>query len=205
MRYWFEGRDTLHTLGEWPYISLEEAKEKAFYLRKQIMNGIDPRAVKRYEREAEKRMARTFAEVAAGWMTKKRRELNSPKNIALIESRISSYILPVFGDRVPDEITAADVLNELLEPIMRSGRIPTAQRIMSICGQIFRYGVILGWATRDPTRDLAGALPSVKQRHFATITDADEFGALLRAVHDYPASAVVREAMKLQYLTFVRP
>jgi len=76
---------------------------------------------------------------------------------------------------------------------------------MQNCGQVFRYGVATGRAERDPTGDLRGALPPVKESHHASIKDPQAIGALLRAIDGYQGSLVTKCALRLAPLLFVRP
>lgn len=50
-----------------------------------------------------------------------------------------------------------------------------------------------------------GALPPTKTKHFAAITDPKEIGPLLRAIDAYEGSSVVKWALQLAPLVFVRP
>jgi integrase len=70
---------------------------------------------------------------------------------------------------------------------------------------VFRYAVATGRADSDPTASLKGALPSVKVKHRAAITEPNKFADLLRAIDGYEGSFVVKCALKFQALTFVRP
>jgi integrase len=59
---------------------------------------------------------------------------------------------------------------------------------------------------RDPAADLRGALrPMLKEKHRAAVTDPEAIGPLLRALHSYHGSVIVRCALRLAPLTFVRP
>jgi integrase len=60
-------------------------------------------------------------------------------------------------------------------------------------------------AERDPTQLLQGALVSPTVKHFATITDPAEFGALLRAIDDYQGDPAVMFALRLTPHVFHRP
>ena len=76
---------------------------------------------------------------------------------------------------------------------------------MQNCGQVFRYAVATGRAERDPTGDLRGALPPVKEKHHASIKDPKAIGALLRAIDGYQGSLITKCALRLAPLLFVRP
>lgn len=104
-----------------------------------------------------------------------------------------------------NEIDAPLVLRKVIEPIQAEGHVETAHRVLSMIGQVFRWAIVRGYATRDPSRDLQGALQKRSHAHYGNITDRAAFGVLLRNIADYRGGVVVREALTLQYLTFVRP
>lgn len=205
MRYWYHGRDTIITLGKWPYMRLREARERRDEIRSQLAHGLDPRAVAEYERTADERRDPTFEELARQWVAGKIAETQSEKQKKLLVNRLELHILPRIGRFTLDEIDAPLLLRTVAEPIQERGTIETAHRVISMIGQVFRWAIVRGHATRDPSRDLQGALRRTPTRHFGSITDRASFGVLLRNIADYRGSVIVREAMTLQYLTFVRP
>ncbi|MFZ4587259.1 MAG: tyrosine-type recombinase/integrase, partial [Candidatus Methylopumilus universalis] len=75
----------------------------------------------------------------------------------------------------------------------------------SNCGQVFRYAIATGRAERDPSADLRGALPPVKEKHFAAVTEPKEVAKLLRVIDDYEGTLIVKCALRLAPLVFVRP
>jgi integrase len=102
------------------------------------------------------------------------------------------------------EITAVELL-DVLRRVEARGALETAHRIKQICGQVFRYAISTGRASRDPSADLRGALPPVRRTHHAAITKPTEVSALLVALSGYHGSLVVRCAMRLAPMVFVRP
>ena len=93
----------------------------------------------------------------------------------------------------------------VIRRIEERGALETAHRALSNCGQVFRYAIATGRAERDSSQDLKGALPPVKTKHFAAQTDPKRFGELLRIFEDYQGSLIVRCALRLAPLVFVRP
>ena len=117
--------------------------------------------------------------------------------------RLEHDVFPIIGRRPIAEITPP----ELLAVIRRiEGRtLDTAHRALRRCGQVFRYGIATGRCERDLSRDLKGALPPIKGGHFAATTDPKRLGAILRTMDAYPGTLLVRSALKLAPLVFVRP
>jgi integrase len=118
--------------------------------------------------------------------------------------RVRKYILPYLGNYHPDEITVPMLLS-VIRSIESRGTFETAHIVHNILGQIMRYAVHTGRASRDISADLRGALLPVPERHFASITDTKKLGALLKAIDGYNGSVTVRSALSLLAYTFVRP
>src|SRR5579863_1612770 len=68
-----------------------------------------------------------------------------------------------------------------------------------------RYGLATGRAVRDITADLRGVLPPAQVQHCAAITDPDALGQLMRAIHSYKGTPIVRAALQFVPLAFQRP
>jgi len=68
-----------------------------------------------------------------------------------------------------------------------------------------RYAVATGRADRDPSGDLRGALTLPKAKHLAAITEPTQVGELLRVIWGYDGTLIVRSALRLAPLVFVRP
>ena len=102
---------------------------------------------------------------------------------------------------VVSEIEPPDVL-KVLRRIESRGALETAHRVRSILGQVLRYAVATGRATRDATADLKGALPPVKHKHMATITDPKQIGPLLNNIDEYQGNTMTKCALQLAPLVF---
>jgi integrase len=177
-----KGKENIFTFGEYPLVSLKEARLKRDEARKMIAGGVDP-AVNR-DMEKVRIDAPVFADIALEFLEKNQKESSSEKSRYAMEMRIRKYILPFLGNIQPDEITAPLILS-VLRRLEGRGTLETAHRVNQIIGQIFRYGVATGRATRDPSADLRGAL--------------------LRAIDGYTGSLTVREALRFSAYTFARP
>jgi integrase len=113
-------------------------------------------------------------------------------------------IFPWIGDKPIESILAPQLL-EVVRRIESRGALETAHRALANCGQVFRYAVATGRADRDLSVDLRGAMPPVKTTHFAAMTEPDEVGKLLRTLDGYEGTLIVRSALRLAPLVFVRP
>ncbi len=89
--------------------------------------------------------------------------------------------------------------------IEHRGALETAHRAIGNCGQVCRYAVATGHAINEPVSALRGALPPVKAKHMAAPTEPKEIAPILRTLDGYEGSFVVKCALRLAPLLFVRP
>lgn len=200
LKYRFDGKEKLLSFGVYPEISLREARDKRDDARKLLRNHVDPGAKQRAEQSA---TGDSFQAIAREWF-----ERFSPKwavgHSSKIIRRLELYIFPWIGARPIATIEAREIL-ACLRRIEAKGNLESAHRALQVCSRVFRYAVATGRAQRDPSGDLRGALPPADEKHLASLTDPKSFAALLRAIDSYEGSIVVRAALRLAPLVFVRP
>lgn len=93
----------------------------------------------------------------------------------------------------------------MLDRVETRGKIDTAHRLLQLFGQIFRYAERTGRVERDPSASLRGALAPNRRQHRAALTDPIEVGQLLRDIEAFEGSYVVKCALRLAPLVFLRP
>jgi integrase len=201
-KYWRPGtrKQNLLSLGTYPDVSLKRARQKRDELRTLLADGIDPGDKRKAEAQAG---AETFEAVAREWFAKFATRW-AASHADKIMARLERDVFPWIGSKPNAALTAPDVL-AVLRRIESRGAIETAHRAMQNCGQVFRYAVATGRAQGDVTRDLRGSLTPWKPGHFASMTDPDQVGGLLRAIHAFTGTLQVASALKLAPLVFVRP
>ena len=118
--------------------------------------------------------------------------------------RLVNDVIPWLGARPIGEIEAPELL-AVLRRIESRGALSSAHRSLAICGQIFRYAIATGRAKRDPSADLKGALPPHRGKRLATIVDPVKIGQLMRDIGNYKGSFVVRCALSIAPMVFLRP
>ena len=201
-KYRFEGKEKLLAIGVYPHVGLKEARDLRDAARRLLRGGRDPSEAKRAAKKPASAIGVTFEVVAKEWLAKRASNW-VPTHTATVVARLERYVFPTLGGRPVGEITAPEIL-EVLRTLEARGTIETAHRVNQIIGQVLRYGVAVGRATRDPSADLRGALATRRVRHHAAIIDPREIGGLMRAIKGYGGSLTVRAALQLSALTFVR-
>lgn len=203
-KYRIDGREKRLALGKYPDVGLKDAREKRDAARKLLANDVDPSL----QRQATKAAAvlkatNTFEAVAREWYLRYSPNWAESHSKTVLR-RLEKDIFPWMGDRAISEITASQLL-AVIRQVEGRGALETAHRELNICGQVFRYAVATGRAERNPSRDLQGALPPVKTQHLAAVTEPKRLGEVLRMISGYQGGLVVRCALRLAPLVFVRP
>jgi integrase len=204
LKYFFNGKEKLISLGTYPEISLLEARLRREECRQLIAKGIDPshhrKATKNAAAERDKN---SFEAIAREWLMKQSSSW-TPSHGTRVLKRLERDIFSVIGKNPVSHLSAKDVL-VAIRRIEQRGAIETAHRALNNCSQIMRYAVQTGRADRDPCGDLKGALPSVKTRHLPAVTNPEQVADLMRKIAGYTGTHVVRTALMLAPLFFVRP
>jgi integrase len=193
VRYMVEGKAHVASVGEYPYITLKDARQKRDDVRGVIITGIEP-----------SKPERTFYEIAEEWLETHIRKRCSQSHTEKTTYRLNRFLYPKFRDRDIGSITAQEIL-EISRALQDSDRIETAHRVKQIAGQVFRYAIAIGEAERDVTADLRGALrPNIGKSYGAAKTP-QEARAVLLAIDAYNGGPVVKNALWFSAYTFVRP
>lgn len=196
-------RKTL-AIGQYPEISLKDARGRLEEARKLLANGEDPAVIKQAQKAAKhERSANSFEIVARRWHKKNVSDWTpsyASKTIRLLERDIFPWIggEPVADLEAPKFLTVA-------RRIETRGAVETAHRALQACGQIMRFAVAEGLASRNPIGDLRGALKTAVTRHMASVTDPARVAELLRAFDAFNGTFTVQSALKLAPLVFTRP
>jgi integrase len=204
------------SLGTYPETSLKLAREKAAQARSEVAAGINPSEKRKADKEKDKddrelqiavasgvALPGTFESLAREWFA-----LKSP-NWSLgygekVMRRLEADVFPWIGKRAIHAIAPPEML-EVLRRVEARGVIETAHRVKESCGQVFRYAIMVGKATSDPSRDLKDALKKPNPKNFAAIISPDKLAELLRAIDGYSGTYIVRTALKLAPMLMLRP
>jgi integrase len=214
--YTINGKRKTLSLGTYPSTTLKDVRNKADEARNYVANGVDPsdtrktvKAQQQVTAENTKRldaglpMIDSFQALALEWYERKmldKSESHQKRTKSLLERDIFAWL----GNRPIAEIKAPELL-EVLRRIESRNAIETAHRALQTCGQIFRYAEATGRVERDITQALKGALTSVNGGNFSSMTDPQQVSILLKAIDIYSGSFVVKSALQLAPLVFVRP
>lgn len=204
MAYRFEQKEKLLSFGEYPTVSLKDARERREEAKKKLANGIDPAEHKKSVKAAQlAEINDTFRNIALEWHETRTAEF-SDKHRGTIMFRLETYLFPAIGKAHIAKLEPQDIL-AVVRPIEQRGLFETSRRLLQIVSQVFRYAVITGRAKHNIAADLRGALRPRKVTHRAAVTEPGKVGQLLRDIDNYNGYFPIICALKIAPLVFVRP
>jgi len=199
-RIYINKKENMLTLGNYPDISLLDARQLRDSNKKLISMGIDPTETELVSHGDQI----TFKDMFHVW----HKQMNDSWNVGYsldVTQRAEKYLLPFIGSKDIKTITPKNMLS-LLKSIEDRGVIDTLQKVKGIASRVFRHAVGLGLIDFDPTRDLPKDIFKKKvSKHYATITDPSEIGGLLRMLDSYKWSPDIGAALRLAPHIFLRP
>ena len=207
LRYRFGGKEKTYSLGPYPLIGLKDARDRAFEARKMVVNDIDPSKARQASRTAQIETAKAATEtveaISREWFKKFSPQWVESHADRIIR-RLERDVFPYIGKQEIKSVTPPQLL-EVLRRVESRGAVETTHRVLQNCGQVWRYAVATGRVERDISGDLKGAIPPTKVKNLGAVVEHQEIGVLLRDIDDYHGSPVVKAALKLAPLVFVRP
>lgn len=201
-RYRIVDKENLFAIGEYPEISLAEARGEHDKARALVKQGLHPSHSRQAERlSTHLANANTFEAVATEWITKKAGRW-TPYYRRQVENFMGADVFPYVGKLPIRNVTAAHLL-EIIRRIEDRGASTVALLVRQWSSAIFRYAVATLRAETDPAAALRGAIhrPKVKHRKPLTKGQIKDFIAALENYGGYRTTVI---ALRLILLTFVR-
>jgi hypothetical protein len=106
LRYRFEGREKMLSLGIYPDVPLKLARDRCEDLRRLIAAGTDPSAGRKAEKDAS---AHTLEGIAEEFFQQQAKRLD-PGTVRRDRDRLEDFVFPTLGKRPVSRITAPEPL-----------------------------------------------------------------------------------------------
>ena len=204
LKYRLAGTEKRLALGSYPDVSLTAARKARDAAKLNKSEGRDPVQLRKVEKlRITTPDADTFKATALEWYAMKLDSWSS--HYAIREKRnLEKDLFPHFGARRIGDIEPIELL-AAVRLVEERGALDVAHRVLTTAGQVWRYAVATGRASRDVSADIKGALKPHHGKHFAAITDPVKLGELIRVIRGYQGGPIVRAALQLAPILFQRP
>lgn len=201
-RYRIAGKENLYAIGDYPTITLAEARKARDEARELIKKGLHPAHARQNERLLKIAANNdTFKAIAEEWKEKKRSGW-APYYLQQIERGMKADIYPRIGRLPIRAATSADIL-AILDRASRRGAETVAINLRQWCSAVFRYAVATLRADNDPAAALRGAIIRPPVNHSKPLSRED-IADFLKRLDAYGGNRTTAIALRLLLLTFVR-
>jgi integrase len=206
-QYRIGGKQKLLALGQYPEISLADAREAHQQARKLVAQGIDPSALRQSEKRAQRSAVETsFGSMATLWLALHRTK-SVDKHYTTTRGRLINHILSVLGDLDCAELKRAQVVSFAKQIEQDHGR-ETADRCLMVVRQVLNYAADHGHIEANvaagikPDSIFEGHNNDAQTNHARV--PLEELPQLLRDIEAYSGMQQTALAMKLLSLTLLR-
>ena len=205
IRYRYRGKQRRFVLGDYPELTLTQARRRARKQQVAIADGGDPAGERRATKEAR---TDTVAALAADYLTKHARKFK--KSAYEDERMLRVNVLPVWGDRSVRDLTRRDV-RALIEDIAERAPI-MANRTLALVSKMLNFAIDHDWIDANPAARVDKPSPEVSRDR---VLDDDEIRRVWRLLSTttngddedhppWPASPAFAAVIKLRLLTAQR-
>jgi len=203
-RYRLNGKREKVTLGPYPAISLEDARDMRREAERLVVAGKSPALDKQIKRNPSDddplAKIKTVKDLAEEWV--KNRLVVKNKNPRQDETYLDRDILPIIGTRTPQSITPKDIFM-CVEPVRARGHGQAARRVLSVLRRLFEYARGAGLIQANPATILrpTDVAPTNARRRTLSDHEIRQFDA---AIESSRLATPMRCALRLLLLVPAR-
>lgn len=204
-RYRINGKQPRISLGLYPAISLQLARENAAKMRALVARGIDPNQQrKRDKKEAIDAQANLFKAAAEDWYQNKIKAGRSASTLDKMRTYLDKDILPVLGDKQLPDVSRADCA-AVQTRIEKRGALNVSKKVRGWLREIFSRAIAQGLCENNPASELRFiAKEAPKAEHYPHLLES-ELPDFLRALEKSTSRLINRTAAWMAILTASRP
>ncbi len=180
-RFKLNGKYSMVSLGEYPFISLKRARELALEAKLAILNGKHPKQEQKI----------LFSEVAREFLEFKKRELN-PKYYKAQENKIKNYLYPKLEYKPIKKISKDDILL-LLKDIPKinlknatntKDKSETTKRVYILLREILKFALHNGYIDKNVAEmiNISQVAPKSRTKHFEAELDINNLRAIYQLI-----------------------
>lgn len=196
LRYKLDGKEKVLTVGKYPLMSLQEARDKAWLAKKDVSVGVDPVKAKKLSVKDN-----SFNSIYQEWYEHKKQVWSEVYSTEL-SRMFQDDILPLIGGMEINEIEPMQIL-EVIRRFEDRGAMERANKARRRCGEVFRYAIVTGRAKYNPAPDLADAMKGYRKKNYPFLP-ADQIPAFNKALSGFSGSIVSRIATQVLQYTVLR-
>ncbi|AKH70525.1 MULTISPECIES: tyrosine-type recombinase/integrase [Spongiibacter] len=204
-RYRIDGKQPRISLGVYPTISLQLAREKAAEMRALVARGIDPSQKRKVDKQASTESKTNLFRVAAeDWYQSKVKAGRSASTLDKMRTYLDKDILPVLGDKHLPSVSRADCAS-VQTRIEKRGALNVSKKVRGWLREIFSRAIAKGLCDNNPASELRYiAKEAPRAEHYPHLLEP-ELPDFLRKLDNSTSRLINRTAAWMAILTASRP
>jgi hypothetical protein len=181
-KFYFHQKEQVYTIGDYPIVSLSEARDQASIAKSLVKSGINPNEEKRENiRKLAAEHEHKFETIALDWYNTRKSEW-SHGHARVVLGRLNRDVLPRLGRRAIQKITKADVL-EVLRKMEAREVYESAKRARQYIHSIFEHAIVADIVTANPANRIEEMLVKAKPGNYPSV-HYKELPELLKAINE---------------------
>ncbi|AZF16289.1 integrase arm-type DNA-binding domain-containing protein [Pseudomonas sp. R3-18-08] len=195
------GKEGLTSFGNYPVVTLTDARAMRLEAKRLLVHGIDPIESKHKAKAEADSKGRTFESVALDWHKEMSAKWTQSHSQAVLR-RLKAYVFPLIGAHPIAGLDTYDLLQPL-EAIKKTGSMDVALRVKNHLLNIMREAKRARLISVNPAYDLEGSVkpPRVTHRPALPLSRLPE---LLERIERYAGRTLTRLTVMLSLHLFVR-
>lgn len=191
------------TLGEYPAISLSQARAIRLKNLELLAQNIDPIAHKaEHARTQVEALGNTLEHVARNWLEIKKSKITKDYGED-VQRSLMLHIFPKIGNLPIHQVRARTVI-EALNPIAAKGSLETVKRLCQRLNEIMVYAVNTDLIDANPLTGINKAFEAPKKNHMPTLKP-EQLPALMNSIANASIKRTTRCLIEWQLQTMTRP
>jgi integrase len=187
------------SLGEYPYVSLKDARNKKAQLKREIeIKGLD--TVIKELNEQKTKEKRKFELIVNEWLQDYKRG-KAERTYTTTLQRVNKHIIPAFKNKDIRDITLKDVYN-----LLKKHNKATAEKLKSILNGIFSFAITKEYIKYSIISNvrLSDIFTATPKEHYPFTVDEREIKIYYDEVKDITPLPITKGAIKIIWLTALR-
>lgn len=201
-------KENLLALGQYPDVSLKQARERRDEARRLLADGVDPAERRKAVQAAgEAAAANTFEAVAREWLARKAAHEWVATQTSKETRNFEKHVFHRIGRKSIADISVND-LSPIILGLADGGHHELAHRLRANLSRVLVYAAATGRLAKgtNPAAPLKELMPPRRpSKRMPTITDPAQIADLLRAIDAHGGTFIVGCALKLSAMWACRP
>ena len=215
LRYTYGKKRSYYVIGEYPIVSLKEARDMAREVKLLLEKGIDPNLHKKQQQEEliRQQNKKRVIDLINEYLEVKKHNISEARFKKNYIGTFKNYVIPFIRNRYIDDVDK-NVILELVKKVpkiqlkkaTRAGnKTYKAKEVLNIIKDMFEFAVDNGYLEYNPAYSikLERILPKHQEQHMEAITDESELRKLYKTILEID-NPITSKILQFQALTLLR-